>query len=130
MDEYVKILADFAQRRLGTDLGLRELEDKDPLVGINGKRHEPDGDGGGGWGPPLPGFVQQQVDVETLGLSSQRTESARAVTVRRCPNSGVEVDFLPRPTGPLAKMAITFVFIKLPSITPGNRFVIIIFNLT
>ena len=85
MDEYVKILADFAQRRLGTDLGLRTL-DEDPHVGLSRKseRHDSDEDrsgGGGGWGPPLPGLVQQQVD-------DPQTLIIRIIQPARFPHSG------------------------------------------
>ena len=40
-------------------------------------------------------------------LSSLRAESARAVTGRRCPHSGVGEDFLVRRPGPLMKMGVT-----------------------
>ena len=60
MEEYVRSLADFAQRRLGTDLGLRVSDEEiDPQVGLTGSDGELDS--GGGWGPPHLGLVQEQV---------------------------------------------------------------------
>ena len=78
MDEYVRSLADFAQRRLGTDLGLRALDgETDPQLGLSGsdsdvERETYDSDeeessnrgSGGGWGPPQPGLVQEQVAAD------------------------------------------------------------------
>ena len=45
------------------------------------------------------------VDLELL--SSPRAESARAVTGRRCPHSGVGEDFLVHQPGPLTKTGVT-----------------------
>ena len=42
-----------------------------------------------------------------IELSSPRAESARAVTGRRCPHSGVGEDFLARGMGPLTKTGVT-----------------------
>ena len=78
MDQYVRSLADFAQRRLGTDLGLRALDgETDPQLGLSGsdsdverETYESDEEessnrgSGGGWGPPQPGLVQEQVAAD------------------------------------------------------------------
>ena len=75
MDEYVRSLADFAQRRLGTDLGLRALgEEIDLQPGLSGSAvksktyesgEERSNHGScGEWGPPQPGLVQEQVDAD------------------------------------------------------------------
>ena len=58
---------------------------------------------------------QQQVNIGSMrnllrhfrSLRDVGAESARAVTGRRCPHSGVGEDFLARRTGPLTKTGVT-----------------------
>jgi len=80
LDAYVRTLADFAQRRLGTDLGLSDSDEViDPQLELNGsdegveietERRSNLHGGGGGWGPPQPGLVQEQVEaaIEMLAV--------------------------------------------------------------
>jgi len=99
MDEYVRSLADFAQRRLGTDLGLRALDgETDPQLGLSGsdsdverETYESDEEessnrgSGGGWGPPQPGLVQEQVEaaigmlavIHAVGLAFERSNRGK-----------------------------------------------------